>query len=205
MCGAVIVETRKYPNIRAIVKNHLKYLPEEWGFTFFHGIDNEKFVRKELKGIKTNFVLLPVYEIDINYYNTLLSGVEFWKQVPYDKILIFQTDSALLRKGIEDFLEWDYVGAPWTFQQHGGNGGLSLRSKAAMIEILKSHRNINNQNEDTFICNIMYNEKIGKLAPINICDKFSCEAIFKLCTLGYHDIGQWLTPEQCEQIKQQYV
>lgn len=73
----------------------------------------------------------------VEEYNKLLTSRFFWDQFYTENILIIQHDSALLRTGIEEFYKWDYVGAPWTFQQHGGNGGLSFRKKSAMIECIE--------------------------------------------------------------------
>lgn len=200
--GAVIIEGRKIPDIRKIVENHLKHLPE-WGCIFFHSAINKKFIKKKLRNLKINFIELPV-EINLENYNKLLCLASFWEYLPYDKILIFQSDSKILRPGIEAFMEYDYVGAPWTFQNHGGNGGFSLRTRLVMIDICKTHQNTYLQNEDTWFCNIMHNERIGKLAPREICSKFSCEQIFELNSFGYHSIDTWLTPEQCTIIKTQY-
>lgn len=200
--GAVIVETRQVKNLHKIVQNHLKYLDKDWGLTFFHGIDNEKYVRKELKGTETNFVLIPIFTINFREYNILLTEKDFWEQIPYDKILIFQTDSGLLRTGIDKFLKWDYVGSPWSFQKTGGNGGLSLRTKKVMLKIINNHRYTTDRNEDIYFCKHI--NKYGKLAPRNICSKFSVETVFKLGSMGFHAINQWLTKKQCKQILKQY-
>jgi len=39
---------------------------------------------------------------------------------------------------INEFLKYDYVGAPWSYKSYDvGNGGLSLRRKSKMIEIIQ--------------------------------------------------------------------
>ena len=66
----------------------------------------------------------------------------FWKNVKGEKALIFQTDSLLLRSGIDEFLSYDYVGAPWRKPKENqlvGNGGLSLRTVSKMIEICENN------------------------------------------------------------------
>jgi hypothetical protein len=53
--------------------------------------------------------------------------------------LIFQLDTLLseqYKNNIYNFLDYDYVGAPWAFNHKVGNGGLSLRKKSKMLEIL---------------------------------------------------------------------
>jgi hypothetical protein len=102
----------------------------------------------------------------------------------------------LLLNNVDDFLKYDYVGAPWKFQEHGGNGGLSIRDVEVMYQICIScpfeQQDIN---EDIYFCDIMFNKKIGNLAPRNVCEKFSMETIFKEKTTGYHAIEKYHSKE----------
>jgi hypothetical protein len=179
--GAVIVENRF--NVDGIGMDHAKFLPEDW-----------KILYDNYHHIKT-----------IQDYNILMTSLEFWQDIPFDKVLIFQHDSGLLRKGIQEFFEYDYVGAPWKFQEHGGNGGLSWRSKSAMIEcIMQLPWNPRLGNEDVYFSNLLKRMPQYKLAPREVCEKFSCESIYKEGTLGYHAIDKYLTKEECNKILTQY-
>lgn len=175
--AVVLIENRF--DATKILLDHLFYLP-----------DNSKgYIYDDVKSI---------YE-----YNKLLTSVEFWNRFEEENILIIQHDSALLKKGIEEFYEWDYIGAPWKFQQHGGNGGLSFRKKSAMIECINTLPYYDNINEDVYFSNALI--ILGKkLAPREVCEKFSCETIFKLGTLGYHAIEKYLPEHECNLIKNQY-
>ena len=145
-------------------------------------------------------------------YNNLLTSAAFWQELQnFDRVLIFQHDSALLRLGIEDFLEFDYVGAPWLAgapwarkDRAGGNGGLSLRNpKKALNLICEFPYSQGYGNEDVYFSK--YLDRVeGLVAPYGVCSKFSCETEFKLGTLGYHAIQKHLTPPQVEQIVNQY-
>lgn len=180
--GAIIIENRI--DISKTIEEHKRFLPEYFEVKHLvHG------------GIKSM--------ID---YNKLLASLPFWMALPYDKVLIFQHDSMLLRDGIEEFYEWDYVGAPWKFQDHGGNGGLSWRSREAMIEVLKMFPYVpsGNNNEDVYFSNALKQMPEFKLAPREVCEKFSCESIYKEGTLGYHAIDKYLTKEEVHKIKTQY-
>jgi hypothetical protein len=140
----------------------------------------------------------------IQEYNGKLTSLAFWESIKEENILIIQNDSELLRHGLEEFYQWDYVGAPWTFQEHGGNGGLSFRKKSAMIDCIKNVPYIGNVNEDIYFSNAL--KHLGKkLAPREVCSKFSCEAILKLGTLGAHAIDKWHEPEECKVIRSQYA
>jgi hypothetical protein len=179
--GAIIIDNRNLPGLKDTIRNHMKFIPD-WGFIHF---------KPDIKTIED--------------YNKLLTSIDFWESIPFDKVLIFQHDSMLLRSGIEEFLEWDYVGAPWKFQEHGGNGGLSLRSKSAMLEcLLELPWNPSLQNEDVYFSNMINRLPQLKLAPREVCKKFACETIYEEGTLGYHAIEKYLTKSEVLKIKTQY-
>lgn len=183
MNGAVIVENRF--DVTCIIEAHRKYLPSDWGI-----IHVDATVKSEME------------------YNLLLTSKGFWEQIPFDKVLIFQHDSLLLRHGIEDFLQYDFVGAP-IFHEHLPmpcmNGGLSLRSKSKMLEVIEKipyDYNLHG-NEDIYFCRGI--EKIGGNLPTKEgAQSFSVESVFSLGSLGCHAIDKYLTPEQCELILNQY-
>ena len=120
---------------------------EATGITVFHGTQNKTFVQEALDeaGIQNDntFVTLqqlPCANLTVPEYSQLLTTADFWRQFEDDAhILVFQTDSILSETSPyrwQDFADYAYVGAPWRhlprFQV--GNGGLSLRSRDAMIE-----------------------------------------------------------------------
>jgi hypothetical protein len=174
---AVIVDSRGVDAM--IVDAHIKHLPSD---TIL------EIIRPNISSIKE--------------YNELLVSIEFWQQFKTENILVFQSDSMLLRQGIEAFYEYDYVGASWNFYPYVGNGGLSFRHKSAMIKIIENKK-YNGENEDVYFS--LGCKELGlNLAPINIANTFSCETQYHLGTLGYHAIDKWLTNQQCNQIKKQY-
>ncbi len=192
--AAVITETRRFPKLKEVIESHLDMLPP-CDLIVFHA-DNWR-----------SFVGLPVrsrYAVRVNTlveYNTLMTSLAYWtKLLKYDRVLIFQNDSRILRKGIQEFYEWDYIGAPWKFQLHGGNGGLSLRNPKVMMKTLMTHQYSHREYEDVFYSNNLE----GKLAPREECARFSCETIYALGTWGYHAIENWLHPNQCSEIINQY-
>jgi len=181
-CAAVIVENREF-DMDSIIDRHKKFLPSSWEIIHLKDV------------IVSHF----------HEYNRLLGSAKFWKSLPFDKVLIFQHDSGLLRKGIEDFLKYDYVGAPWVFQESGGNGGLSLRTPEVMIrttEFLAYDRS-HHGNEDVYFSN---NIKWvgGKLAPRKACSEFSVESVFQMGTLGYHAIDNFFSKDVVNKILTQY-
>lgn len=69
----------------------------------------------------------------------MIKNIQFWQSIAGDRILIYQSDTALCSRStyqLNDFLRYDYIGAPWPPDVRGGrggNGGLSIRSRPAMI------------------------------------------------------------------------
>jgi len=182
MNAALIVENRPEKNLRATIDAHMDYLP---GWELIHKSP-------------------PIRSLP--YYNNFMTSVSLWEELArFDRVLVFQTDSGILREGIEEFYEWDYVGAPWKFQQKGGNGGLSLRNpKMCLALVLHRAYSMAYGYEDVFFSNHL--EQVGGVvAPREVCSKFSVETIFQLGTWGYHQIDSHLTRDECRQIREQYI
>jgi len=209
LCAA-IVETRFFEDMSITFQNHIPYLPENTEYFIF---TDDKYV-KNYSSLLPNVNVLPVTLADstVHGYNMLLTheGQFFWEHfTSYDKILIFQRDTGLLRKGIEEFYEYDFIGAPLpvnnpVYYPFCCNGGLSLRTPHIMLEVLKNHRWMYDKGEDVFFCEVMKNFGIGKLAPREVAKKFSVETIFELGTFGYHKAWEYCSKEQFQKIKTQY-
>jgi hypothetical protein len=207
---ACMVETRVIDNILEIVKDrHLAFLPKKYSLHLFVSEKNKHQFNNVDFGRKTEVTILE-NDIDSLFdYNRLMTSLFFWKKLNCDKVLIFQSDSGLLRKGIEEFEEYDWVGAPWSNSGwskgepwvDGSNGGLSLRSVNKMIECIEKYP-YNGLNEDGYFSILVKN--IGGKTSREINYKFSVESEYKLGTLGYHAIEKWLTEEEVMKIKNQY-
>lgn len=196
---AAIVETRINYRLPAIIEQHMKFLPEhriclftdEAGYNFYSGKIDAQF-----------YIINPINNLPD--YNRLLTSLDFW-EFEDDEVLIFQADSMLLRTGIEDFIGFDFIGAPIKHIPFPAmNGGLSLRNQKAMIKCIE-HRAWNPSlgNEDIYFCNIL-REIDGLIPDREEAAKFSVETIFSLGSLGYHACDKYLTPQQVKQIKTQY-
>lgn len=80
---------------------------------------------------------------------------EFYSRIRGDdRFLILQWDTLLLRTGcMRQYMDFHYIGAAWQFQDYFGNGGLTLRSRSRMLELIhkgKMNKYLNGQyfNED---------------------------------------------------------
>jgi hypothetical protein len=194
--AAVIVDTRRL-SLYQVITDHLFYLPKYTKLYIFSTEDNrhlQEMLNCEFHVVEVN---------DIRGYNKLLKSKNFWNKIKEENVLIFQEDSRLLREGIEEFYEYDYIGATWDFYPFVGNGGLSFRHKSAMLKVLEICNPENDINEDVYFawgCNVL---KLN-LAPVHVANTFSCETQFHLGTFGYHAIEKYLPLEQVNEIKKQY-
>lgn len=74
--------------------------------------------------------------------NLYFSNPWLWEQLaPAEHVLVFQADSivcANAQRTVDDFLEWDFIGAPLNDTRKIYNGGLSLRNRTMLLEVLNS-------------------------------------------------------------------
>lgn len=194
--SCAIVETKNKNGLLEVINNHINYLPKNTKLYLFGSKETEYI--KEL--VDCEFYYVEINSIED--YNKLLKSISFWEIFKEERVLIFQHDSRLLRFGIEEFYQWDYIGASWNFSPFVGNGGLSLRNPKAMIDCLKTI-SVSTNNEDIYF-GFALPMKGYKVAPVHIANKFSIETKFYLGSFGYHAIEKYLSEEQCKQIKTQY-
>lgn len=178
---AVIVDNRLTNHLFDTIQKHRNMLPEWWSCCH---IDDPT--------IKT-----------AADYNRLLTSKEFWNKFKkFDRVLIFQHDSMLLRYGIDEFLKWDFIGAPlYHIPFPAMNGGLSLRNPKKMLKCIADwpYRGMNEHgNEDVYFCAWLNTH--GKLPDIETAKSFSVETVFHPKPLGYHAMAKYLTPEECNLI-----
>jgi hypothetical protein len=142
--------------------------------------------------------------------------------------LCIQSDGFVLNPQLwtNEFLKYDYVGAPWPnavnlnngpvdklyFDKNKvGNGGFSLRSKK-LLEICSRIKfdelNFPIKSEDMIICHFLYEEmlKAGiKFAPLNLASKFSIESLIEnqnsslVSSFGFHG-KHWLSNDYLQKL-----
>ena len=205
---AIMVEPRKHRALEFVLQNFTENLNEDWNFIIYHGKTNEKMLKDIVSRLSANvqnritLINLNVKNLNIKQYSTMFFCPTFYENIPTETFLIFQTDSIILKENkdkINDFLKYDYVGAPWpkTMGIWGkiavGNGGLSLRKKSKMMELLKYKENgIENGKhgkyvaEDKFFCGYYVPEvKIYKPTYMKA-KEFSVESVFYDKPFGIH-------------------
>jgi hypothetical protein len=156
---------------------------------------------------------------DIDVYNGILKDPHFWERIGGEKALIIQDDGFLMRKGVERFLEYDYVGAPWVdapvnefIKQHVnkdlvGNGGFSLRDVKACKQITQKYikekhalfsNNIVEIPEDIYFVQCMVKEG-RKVAPLGVASHFSSEQVIHPGAIGMHKPWPYTHKDHLEQ------
>lgn len=112
---------------------------------------------------------------------------------PAEWLLVFQTDSMLCansRQSLNNWLDYDWVGAPWNPNgRFGGNGGLSLRRVSKIIEVLQNQVRIpDSEPEDVWLTDRLGHRPGAKLANGTMSLTFSGEM--------YGGEGEKLLPEK---------
>ena len=126
-------------------------------------------------------ILIPTIRSKAEYSHWIMR--ELHKHIQTDFVLVSQWDSYVLdgEQWTDEFLEYDYVGAPWleTDGYSVGNGGFSLRSKKLMEIAANDHAIISTHPEDNMLCKVYrpyLQLKYGlDWAPDDLAEKFSFE------------------------------
>lgn len=209
---ATIVEAREHKHFKAVVKNLIHNTEHlNIGLHIFHGTKNEKYVKDALQGVaNVKFTDLGVENLDIEAYNKIMLSKKFLNAIETEKFIVFQTDVITFKKLDSEFLKYDYIGAPWSKNNHKeykasvGNGGLSIRKKKVMLEILdlKIPRKPL-QPEDLYLAQILKSHNF-KLPSFVKAKSFATEDIYTLDTFGCHKSWELRTKKQLTNLLKQH-
>jgi hypothetical protein len=135
----------------AMLHNVLANVPPTWGLQIFYNAD---WLHKDVlplhpglqdlfssKNPRILWTPLPK-SMTRQKPKEIMKSNWLWESVIAENVLFFSGNGALCansKQRIQDFFDYDYVGAPW--YQHEGNGGdgstHSFRHRSAMLQILK--------------------------------------------------------------------
>jgi hypothetical protein len=197
----VIVEPRAHPRLLIVIKNFMYLLQKKgWGLIVFHSPENDAVLKEGLAGW-SHVRYVPILEsnMSIGQYNDLVCSGDFWDKLLQHNChhaLMFQVDTVLLKDNVDDFIAYDYVGAPWDVRWLGmdiGNGGLSLRNVFRMWVIARQGaRTVRTSYGDRFLGNedIFYSwhltQNQAHLPTVEIAKQFSIETIWYDDPCGMH-------------------
>jgi hypothetical protein len=195
MYTAIIVEPRCHKALKFVLHNFYENLSNEWDIILFHGNQNEQFsiniINEFSNKERIKMINLNVDNLTISQYNNLfMNDTNFYNKIPTETFLVFQTDAMIFpryKNYINKFLKYDYVGAPWPHNprnnQNVGNGGLSLRKKSKMLEIMDKDPN-KDCNEDVYFSCSNY---VSLYKPsFEEARYFSVEMVFSNQSFGCH-------------------
>ncbi|KAI4200888.1 MAG: hypothetical protein LQ348_001705 [Seirophora lacunosa] len=212
---AVIFEGRKSANLVPLILHFSSVLGPEWPIKVFHTAENRDafsispaFQRQTSSGhisleqLPSNVTLTNQPAISRFFTQPWL----YHRLAPAKHILFFQTDSILCANSprmVEDFLEYDFVGAPIDSKFGSGmNGGLSLRNRERVLEVLGRSNFTGDPRdaefEDQWFFREMKNLPPGpngqpgaNLPSPEIAARFSVETMWHRQPFGLHQISRW--------------
>ncbi|KAH8895373.1 hypothetical protein GQ53DRAFT_839020 [Thozetella sp. PMI_491] len=209
---AVLVETRMLDNLVPLLLHFSAVLGSSWHVTLFTlesvwTMPPSARFRRAVEENRVSVQFLPPETklSEWKHVNFFLTRPWLWEQVQSaSRILFFQTDSIICSNSnmtVDDFLEWDFVGAPLNpFFGKGLNGGLSIRNPKMILDILASPSNDFDENwkanrkelciEDQWYYN-KTREFGGKLPDVEVARQFAVESLWYDQPLGFHAPRLW--------------
>lgn len=214
---AVFIEFREFPHVEFLIRNTIFKLGHKWCHTIICGNLNYSLIESICKSISPNIniIKIDVDNMTQSEYSKFLTTKEFWNLLRGEKILIYQEDSIIFKNNIQDFLEYDFIGAPFLKTTNDtpncvGNGGLSLRSRSIMFEVINkfspttyqynsstldymNYVNLEFPPEDVYFSKCIQEQFIGIVANWDAASNFSSETFFNSDSFGAHKL--WVSNE----------
>jgi len=207
---AVFIEFRNFPHIEFNIRNAILKLGTKWSHTIICGNTNYSMVEQICNNISPyiKIIKLNVDNMTQSDYSLFLMQKDFWNMLKGEKIFIHQEDSLIFKNNIDDFIDYDYIGAPFPKSADDtpnsvGNGGLSIRTKTIMLDIIskfpfdKCEFNTNTlmymnnvklkyPPEDVYFSKCMQENCIGLVADWETAFQFSTESVYNPNSFGGH-------------------
>jgi hypothetical protein len=164
--AAFVIETRPDFFLPMVLKNVSFFLGEHWNIYLLCGEMSEAWVKNITQGWNIGIQKLKgCAKLSIKEYSSMLMSRKFWDAFPEEKILVFQSDIILCGPKIDEFIRYDYIGAPVRYRDRSDaivfNGGLSLRSKSKLVQCLETFGPDFSKPEDVY-----YSETLPKVDAI---------------------------------------
>ncbi|KAF5008847.1 hypothetical protein FDECE_4871 [Fusarium decemcellulare] len=187
---ALLIENRPQPIIAPLMLQFMYQMPPDWRFRFMGSkesiahVNSSAAMREHVKSGKLDLTYIPsnMSTAGQEMISRFLTTLWLYDTVlqPAEMLLVFQTDSIVCannKRTMDDFLGYDYVGAPWnTRARYGGNGGLSIRRVSRIIDVLRNQqRTHNSEPEDVWLSERLGNHNTGLVANGSIAVHFSGE------------------------------
>ncbi len=210
---AMVVETRLEGNLVPLILHFSAVLGPDWHMVLFTMEEGWKMptsgrFQKAIRDKRISVKFMPADTDMVNWLNVnvFLTRPWLWEQVKSaSRALLFQTDSIICANSnytIDDFLHFDYIGAPYApVFGEGMNGGLSLRNPQLILKLLASPLNDFDQKwaegkYNECVEDAWYYRKLKEIGNTTIPDfdtakEFSVEAVWNEWPFGYHAPRMW--------------
>lgn len=167
--------------ILPLLLHMISVLPPRWTFRFIGSeasialLHDSASVSHFLKNGKVKTTLMPPGSniAGQEAVSAFMTTLWLWNATlgTAEHVLVFQTDSIICANAhniVDDYLEYDWIGAPWRdVRRIGGNGGLSLRRVAPIVDILsKEERKPKSDFED-----VWFTKRLQKMPGVQIANR----------------------------------
>jgi len=207
---AVLIETSLSPALVPVLVHFAAVLGPHWQIVLFTSAltwtehpKSTPFQRLlASKQLSVRYIPDDVQLTDSKSVSSFLVRPWLWEElIDSHRVLLFQLDSIICANAnqtVDDFLEWDYVGAPIDGRYGAGyNGGLSIRNPRLFLDIVKRTGGFANgkvEFEDQWFykqARSLEAEQEVRLPDPETAQKFAVETIYYEKPLGYHQPTRW--------------
>jgi len=220
---AVIVETRPLRVLIPLITHFAAVLGPEWPILLFtrpstvrtlaaFGQGSQPFKRMVATG-QVKIIELPTRSYLQSYegISHFLASEWFWTQLEAAKhMLLFQADSMICSSSgrrVEDFLEYDFIGATHPFYPGAFNGGLSLRNVSLSRQIVSVSNiadDVKNGTNLGLVEDLWFWDKMktlgGRFPTDERAAEFAVDYNWAERPLGYHGINKTASVERSDEI-----
>jgi len=137
----VLIERRLHPNLAFVLQNAAYFAPS-WGIVLLCSDVNSNYCKELCKGksvdIRPVFQGNPAPAVGKAEYNSFQQNAEFYKSLPGSNLIFLEVDCYFRKPVPEEWKTYDYIAAPYEWDESSVGGGLSFRKKEAMLQICSS-------------------------------------------------------------------
>ena len=198
--NAIFIDRNNNKYFEIILLNLIFFTNEDIGFQIFYNENNKIFFKNIIQENNLKNILLTKlnYNVDTNIsYSKFMLSDNFFSNINSDKILIYNTNTLLLKNFDNNYFRFDWIGAIWnddilkkknvydlfTNKIFIGSGNFNIRSINKCKEIYNNKKlslldsNNYNLNED-IIYSFYLQEKNAIFPELNEAGSFAVESVF---------------------------
>ncbi|ORY70003.1 uncharacterized protein BCR38DRAFT_384612 [Pseudomassariella vexata] len=187
---ALLIENRVNPILAPLMLHFMSVVPPDWRFRFMGSTESVNFInqsmaiREQVAAGKLDLTYIPsnMSTAGQEMISRFLTTLWLYETVlqPAEWLLVFQTDSILCansQQTLNNYLEYDWIGAPWsTGARYGGNGGLSLRRVSSIVQVLRDQVRVDgSEPEDVWLAERLGHRPGARMANGTVSLTFSGE------------------------------